>query len=79
MNRSAINGLVIAGALFFLLGVAGLAIPVFMTQDTKDVAKLGDIHLQTTESTAHVIPPLLSGGVLVLGLVLIGAGLYRRG
>jgi hypothetical protein len=78
MTRSGINGLVIAGILVFLLGAAGLAIPVFTTQDTKNVAKLGDLKLQTTQTTPHSIPPLLSGTTLVLGMVLIGAGVARR-
>jgi hypothetical protein len=53
-------------------------VPIFTTQQTKEVAKIGDIKLQTTESTSHVIPPMVSGGALVLGIVLIGAGLYTR-
>jgi hypothetical protein len=77
MGRS-INGLVIAGIILVLLGVAGLAIPVFTTQDTRNVAKLGDLKLQTTETTPHAIPPLLSGGALVLGIVLVGAGVMRK-
>jgi hypothetical protein len=72
------NGLVIAGVLVFLLGVAGLAVPYFTTQQTKDVARLGDLKLQTTETTPHAIPPLLSGGAVLLGIVLIGAGVSRR-
>jgi hypothetical protein len=77
MGSSRLNGLVIAGILVFLLGVAGLAIPVFTTQDTKNVAKLGDLKLQTTQTTSHAIPPLLSGGAVLLGIVLIGAGVTR--
>lgn len=75
MNRSP---LIIGGAVLVALGLIGFAIPLFTTQQTKDVARIGDLKLQTTESTSHVIPPLLSGGVLVLGAILIGAGLYRR-
>jgi hypothetical protein len=78
MGSSRLNGLVIAGILVFLLGAAGLAIPVFTTQDTKNVAKLGDLKLQTTQTTPHAIPPLLSGGAVLLGIVLIGAGVTRR-
>jgi hypothetical protein len=77
LGRS-LNALVIAGIIFFLLGAAGLAIPVFTTQDTKNVAKLGDLKLQTTETTPHSIPPLLSGGALALGVVLIAVGASRR-
>jgi hypothetical protein len=78
MGRSGLNGFVITGILIFLLGVAGLAIPVFTTQDTKNVAKLGDLKLQTTQTTPHAIPTLLSGSAVVLGIVLIGAGIVRR-
>ena len=78
MGRSSMNGLMIGGAVLALLGLVGFAIPVFTTQQTKDVAKVGDLKLQATESTSHVVPPILSGGALVLGVVLIGAGLYRK-
>jgi hypothetical protein len=78
MGRSGLNGLVIAGILVFLLGAAGLAVPYFTTEDTRNVARLGDLKLQTTESTPHAVPPLLSGSAVVLGIVLIGAGVTRR-
>jgi hypothetical protein len=57
----------------------GLAIPVFTTSQTEDVAKLGSIKIQSTEQSAHVIPHALSASVLVLGLMLVGAGLYPSG
>jgi len=66
------------GAVLALLGILGLAIPAFTTSQTKDVARLGDVKVQSTEQTTHVIPQGLSIGVLVLGLVLIGAGVYSR-
>ena len=66
------------GALLALLGILGLAIPVFTTSQTKDVVKLGDLKIQNTEQSTHVIPQALSVGALVLGAVLIGAGLYQR-
>jgi hypothetical protein len=72
------KGLTIVGAVLVVLGLLGFAIPIFTTQQTKDVAKLGDLKLQTTESTSHAVPPFLSGGALVLGVVLIGAGFYRN-
>lgn len=72
------NILTIFGAILVILGLIGLAIPVITTQETKDVAKLGDLKIQTTESTSHVVPPLVSGGALALGVVLVGAGLYRK-
>jgi hypothetical protein len=66
------------GALFALLGILGLAIPVFTTSQTKDVVNLGDLKIQNTEQSTHVVPQALSAGALVLGIVLIGAGLYQR-
>ncbi|HKT20424.1 MAG TPA: hypothetical protein VJR47_20380 [Stellaceae bacterium] len=71
------NTLILVGAVLLLLGLAGLAMPVFTTQQTKDVAKLGDLKLQATENDTHVIPPALSSGVLVVGVILIGAGFVR--
>jgi len=76
MGRST-NTLMIVGALFALLGIAGLAIPVFTTQQTTDVAKIGDLKIQTQEDTSHAIPPLVGGGALVLGIVLMGSGFFR--
>ncbi|MFZ0888085.1 MAG: hypothetical protein WA005_06510 [Candidatus Binataceae bacterium] len=66
------------GALLALLGILGLAIPVFTTSQTKDVVKLGDVKIQSTQESTHVVPQALSAGTLVLGIVLMGAGLYQR-
>jgi hypothetical protein len=77
MGRS-MSWLLICGAVLVLLGLVAFAIPVFTTQQTKDVARIGDLKLQTTESRSYVIPPLVAGGALVLGVVLIGAGFYQK-
>jgi hypothetical protein len=66
------------GAVLALLGIVGLAIPVFTTSHTEDVAKLGDIKVQSTQQSTHVIPQVLSGGVLALGVILIGAGVLQK-
>ncbi|HVC60663.1 MAG TPA: hypothetical protein VND19_09925 [Acetobacteraceae bacterium] len=68
----------IAGAVLVLLGLVAFAVPEFTTQHTEDVAKVGPLKVQTTERTSHVVPPLVSGGALVLGVVLIGAGFYQK-
>ncbi len=72
------NGLMVVGAILVLAGILGFAIPVFTTQETEEVARIGDLALQTTKDTSYSIPPLLSGGVLVLGLALIGAGVMQK-
>jgi hypothetical protein len=75
MNRFPLT---VVGAVLVVLGLIGFAIPIFTTQETTELARVGELKLQATETTSHIIPPLLSGGVLVLGVVLIGAGLYRK-
>jgi uncharacterized membrane protein len=66
------------GAALVLLGLIGLAIPSFTTSQTKDVAKVGDLKVQSTEQKTHAIPTFLSAGVIVLGGVLIAVGAFRR-
>jgi hypothetical protein len=72
------KGIVLAGSVVALLGLLGLAIPVFSTSQTKDVAKIGDLKIQANEETSHVVPPMLAGGVLVIGLVMVGAGFLKN-
>jgi hypothetical protein len=77
MGRST-TGLMIGGAVLVLLGLLAFAIPVFTTRQTTDVARIGDLKLQTTENKSYVIPPFVGGGALILGVVLIGAGFYQK-
>jgi hypothetical protein len=72
------KGIVVAGAVLALLGLLGLAIPVFSTSQTKDVAKIGDLKIQANEETSHVVPPMLAGGTLIIGLLLVGAGYMKK-
>jgi hypothetical protein len=70
--------IVMIGAILALLGLLALASPVFTTNQTKNVATLGDIKIQANEQTSHAIPPVLSGAALIVGLVLLAGGLYQR-
>ena len=72
------NALIIAGAVIAILGLIGFAVPIVSTQSTKDVAKVGDIKLQTTETKSFEVPPLAAGGAVVVGLILVGVGFKRR-
>ena len=72
------NSITWLGTVLALLGILGLAIPVFTTSQTEDVIKLGDLKVQGTKTTYHVVPQTLSAGALVLGVVLIGAGVYSK-
>lgn len=70
--------LVLAGAIILLLGIAGIAVPYFTTEQTKNVANVGPLHVQATEQQSHVIPPLLSDAAVAVGVVLMGAGFFSR-
>jgi hypothetical protein len=72
------NGLMIAGAVLVAAGVLGFLVPVLTMQRTEEVARIGDLRLQTTENVSYSIPSILSGGALALGVILIGTSLYRR-
>ena len=78
MGRSAMNGMMIIGAIFVVIGVLVFAIPFFSVQETRDVARVGDLKLQTTESKTYSVPPLLGGTALVLGVAFISAGFMQR-
>ena len=67
-----------AGAILVLLGLLGIAVPMFTTEQTKEVAHIGDLKIQATESKTYTVPTLVSGGAMLLGLVVLGAGLYRK-
>lgn len=72
------NGLILVGAILALVGIIALGMPRFTTSETKEVARIGDLKIQATEDKSYVIPPFVSGGVLVLGIILIGAGIMTR-
>lgn len=68
----------IVGLVLIGVGIVGFLVPAFTTRETKDVVSVGDVKLQAKEDETHVVPPMLAGGVLVLGVVLLGAGVMKR-
>jgi hypothetical protein len=72
------NMLVLVGAILAVVGVIALAVPAFTTQETKEVAKVGDVRVTATEEETHVIPPFVGPTALLIGVVLLGAGLFAR-
>jgi hypothetical protein len=76
--RSSMSVVMIAGAVLALLGIIGLAVPEFTTQHTDQVAKVGPLQVNATQHEQHYVPPAVAGGALVLGVVLIGAGIVGR-
>jgi hypothetical protein len=72
------RGILLVGVALAILGLVGLAMPVFSTTQTKDVAHVGDLHVQANETTPHTIPPIVSGGLLAIGVVLMGIGVMNK-
>jgi hypothetical protein len=72
------NSLSMIGAVLAVLGLIGLAVPVITTQETKEVARIGDLKLEATQQKSYPIPTILSAGALALGVILIGAAAIRR-
>ena len=67
------NGLLVVGLVIGLAGGLALAIPAFSTAQTKDVVRIGDLHVTATEQTTHFIPPFIGPAALLIGVVLVGA------
>ena len=72
------KAIVLFGAVLALLGLIAFAIPSFNTEETKDVVKFGDLRVQAKTEELHFIPPIVSGGAMVLGILLIGAGMVMN-
>jgi len=72
------KSIIILGAVIALAGLVGFAAPSFNTEQTNDVVKFGDLKLQAKTEQPHVIPPVLSEGAIVLGVLLIAAGVVMN-
>lgn len=78
MNRSMMSAPLILGVILALVGLLGLAVPYFTASQTRDVAQVGDLKVQATEHRTYAVPPLVAGGAVALGVVLIGVAAARR-
>jgi hypothetical protein len=78
IDEGKMKGFIIIGAVLAALGIIGLAQPMFTTSHTEEVAKIGDLHIDAKKQDTHFVPPLVSGGAVVLGALLLGAGLMKR-
>lgn len=73
------KSIVILGTAVALIGLIAFAIPAFNTEQTRNVVDLGDLKVQAKTQETHIIPPVVSEGAIVLGVLLIGAGLVMTG
>jgi len=72
------RSVILFGAILALLGLIAFAMPSFNTEETKDVVKLGDLKVQAKTEEPHFIPPIVSEGAMILGILLIGAGVVMN-
>jgi hypothetical protein len=66
--------LVIAGLLFFVLGIVGLVHPEFTYHKTEEVAHFGPVHATLNEEKTATVPTAASVILLVAGLGLTVLG-----
>lgn len=71
MKPLVIAGIVVAALGAFVLFTGGLS---FASQES--VLSIGDLEVSAEER--HVIPPWVGGAAIVGGLLLVGAGVWRR-
>lgn len=72
------RSVVLFGAILAILGLIAFAMPSFNTEETRDVVKLGDLKVQARTEEPHFIPPIVSEGAMLLGILLIGAGVVMN-
>jgi hypothetical protein len=69
---------VIAGLLFFVLGMVGLVHPEFTYHQTEEVVHVGPVHATVNEEKTATVPAAASVILLVAGLGLTVLGLKSR-
>ena len=71
--------LVIAGLLFFVLGIVCLVHPDFTYHKTEEVAHVGPVHATVNQEKVATVPTFVSVALLVAGLGLTVVGARRGG
>lgn len=69
--------MVTVGIVIAILGGLGLAIESVSWDEQKTFVELGEFEASATVEESQTIPPLLAGGVLVLGLGVTAVGAMR--
>lgn len=70
--------MLVFGAMLALIGLIAIARPSFNNEETRNVVRLGDLKVQVRTEEPHVIPPVVSGGAVVVGVLLMGAGMVMN-
>ncbi len=71
--------LVLAGLLFFVLGIVGLVHPDFTYHKNEEVVHVGPVHATVNEEKVAHVPAPVSVILLVVGLGLTVTGAKSRG
>lgn len=71
------NNIAICGGVIVFLGILGFAVPVLAPLSSENNTGVGGMRYQAIENISYSISPYRSGGVLFLGLIIIGGGLFR--
>ena len=71
------KGLLIAGIVLVVLGIAALAVNVVPIRHQEQVAKIGSVSVNAEKETDYVIPNYVGIGAIVIGVVLVVAGTRR--
>ena len=71
--------LVVAGLLFFVLGIVGLVHPDFTYHKTEEVAHVGPMRATVNEEKVAHVPAAVSVVLLVAGLGLAVLGVRSKG
>lgn len=66
------------GTVLIILGIVGLSYKYITYTTDEKVAEIGSVKVTAEKEKAVVISPVLSGLVVVAGLVLVGVGLSRK-
>lgn len=72
------NVLVLAGLLFFVVGIVGLLHPDFTYHQTEEVAHVGPVRATVNEEKVAHVPAAVPVVLLVAGLGLTVIGVKRR-
>jgi hypothetical protein len=68
----------VIGPLLLILGLAGLAVGAFHYNRDKTVVDVGPLEVHANKRETVSIPPLLAGGLAVVGAILTVGGFRRR-
>lgn len=66
------------GVVLLIIGMAGFSYKYFTYTTEEKVAQIGDVKISATNEKAVIIPPLLSAGLVVGGLILVVVGVTNR-